>query len=610
MKRGFRLITRLWTHLGLLAGLALLVSSCWNTDNKIRGTLGASPLEMEIPETLDLSQDLKLSISGGTPPYQVEVLEGLGAFDSSSGVFVPKISGNIRLKIVDSQNKTVEKSFTVTLGPVVSRSVKSYSFQLDSDRLFFISDLDIEGHPDLYSFDLNTQTKTKLNGPPSGGKGDVYDFKLSPDLTQVVYRSDPETDSLRQLYAVSVNGGSVTKLNHTDQHVANSFLFGQSVQDDYVITPNGRVIYRDGNHDRFVDNEMRVQVVNLDGSQWSYVNPALTGGPDRSVEEFWVSPNGQWTVGRLMWWENWAFQGFAFLSDGSTSSMVNRLHDVITNFSQQLEYGNSSIRFSSNSEWIYTQMRYNFMDPTDMYRLYFTHLSVDPSSPVLLGKNYSLLSSSPDSSKIAVKEIKKVGVYIVTKDIHIMNPDGSSPFSLGEDVTKFKFTNNTQKLIFVRPSTGRLYSVQTDGTGEIVLSGVVASGGAISSINLNEAGTQVLYWSSEENGTDFHLYKVNIDGSGYQKISKQGLSKTPIKFVMSADVNFCYFSVDTDNDSKADEFYVLDIVQGKYKKISGVFPEGKILYDFFVNEDKRRIYFVVKDNILPDFDIYLAALGY
>lgn len=595
--------------LSLLATASL--SSCLNVDNEISGNMGFPPIQMEIPSNTDLNAELKIVISGGSPPYQIEILEGRGAFDVNNHSFYPRTAGRIRLQVTDSKNKKSDLTFNVGLGKVIEKQISSYSFDFQSGLIFFTSNLEDDARVDLYSRDMESLVTRHLSGPAGAGLGTVSDFKLSPSGNKIVYRADPELSYLRQLYSVDINGSNLVKLNHTEYYVYNSMVYGQGVQSDYQITNAGQVIYRDGNHDRFADNEMRVQSVNLDGSLWTYVNAALTGGADRSAEGFSLSPDGTWAVASLMWWENWYKQAFAFKTDGTTTSMSNRLHMVPPNaMARYDDMAGGGASFSPDSTWVFTPVAYDYTSPSDMYRLYSTHLSADPATPILLGKNYHFGAVSNDSTKIAVRKAQKVGSLYSQVDLLLLSPDGSWSYPLLEPVTQYSFTPDSSHLIFIRPSTKRLYAISVDGTGEIPLSGIHASPNAIiASFYSSADSSQVLYWSSEENGTDFYLYKARVDGSLREKMSETKSSKAPIKFLINDQRTYCFFTVDINSDGKADEFHILNLSTGKVQKLSGVLEPNTYIYDFYVHPSQKKIYFSTKGES-GGYDLYLATLDY
>ena len=77
----------------------------------------------------------------------------------------------------------------------------------------------------------------KLNANLVTG-GTVFDFRMSPDSTQVVYRADQETDQFDELYSVSIDGGTPIKLNP-------SLVSSGGVALGYKISQNGQwVVYR------------------------------------------------------------------------------------------------------------------------------------------------------------------------------------------------------------------------------------------------------------------------------------------------------------------------------------------------------------------------------
>jgi hypothetical protein len=126
--------------LSLLAAVSL--TSCLDVDNDISGNMGFSPIHMDVPLNTDLNAELKIVISGGSPPHQIDILEGRGSFDVNSNSFFPQTAGKIRLQVTDYKNKKSELIFNVSLGKIIAKQATNYSFDFQSGLIFFTSNLE------------------------------------------------------------------------------------------------------------------------------------------------------------------------------------------------------------------------------------------------------------------------------------------------------------------------------------------------------------------------------------------------------------------------------------------------------------------------------------
>jgi dipeptidyl aminopeptidase/acylaminoacyl peptidase len=87
-----------------------------------------------------------------------------------------------------------------------------FRFRSDGAHLTYIADQDTDEVYELYDVDLaNPGVATKLSAAPTGIG--LYDFKYSPDNTQVFYASAEDSDFV-EIYRIDVaNPGISTRLN-------------------------------------------------------------------------------------------------------------------------------------------------------------------------------------------------------------------------------------------------------------------------------------------------------------------------------------------------------------------------------------------------------------
>jgi len=86
-----------------------------------------------------------------------------------------------------------------------------YEISTDGNWVVYIADKGAVGIFELYSVSVDDGTIFKLNDILVAG-GDVTSFQISPDSQSVVYIADQESNNEFGLYRVSIEGGSVERI--------------------------------------------------------------------------------------------------------------------------------------------------------------------------------------------------------------------------------------------------------------------------------------------------------------------------------------------------------------------------------------------------------------
>ena len=161
----------------------------------------------------------------------------------------------------------------------------------DSSRVVYRSDQDIDNVFELYSVPVQGGTVTKLNPPLVAGGNVLGDststpfllegFQITPDSSRVVYRADQTTDTVNELFSVPVAGGVATRLNPP-------LLSGRDVA-AFLISPDGtRVVYLADQDDNGTNELFAVPVT---GGPSTKVSQSLAEG--RTIIGFEIGPNSR-----------------------------------------------------------------------------------------------------------------------------------------------------------------------------------------------------------------------------------------------------------------------------------------------------------------------------
>ena len=133
----------------------------------------------------------------------------------------------------------------------------------------------------LYSADLNGGNQIQVT-PNNLARG-VTGFQFTPDSQSFVYWADQKTANVPELFKVGKDGVGSLQLNSplTNGNQALNYKISFSADGSLVY-------YQDGHQPTFVDNEMSLSAVPLNGGTPLILSPAPTG-PDVSVQDYLIS---------------------------------------------------------------------------------------------------------------------------------------------------------------------------------------------------------------------------------------------------------------------------------------------------------------------------------
>lgn len=394
----------------------------------------------------------------------------------------------------------------------------TYSLTPDQETIIAIADLeanDNEFH--LYTIKVSTGEIKKISGSLING-GDVKDFTLSPDGTQVIFRADKDIDETIELYAVKLDGTNLRKLN-------NPFVAGKSVQADYKISPDGNwVSYRDNSlvasgTDLFISSLNSSQVIKITNSVFSGASDALWS-PDSQEIALRAEIDSTGCLGLYVY--NIASANRKIISTACDASYKDTQTYVWSNDSTKIAFGNATINTRLDL-WIANR------DGTEKIHLVTTTANWNG---VYSGYKENSIRITPDNQ------------YVVFQaDLRgIANSTASG----------MRFS---------------LYSIKADGTGSPVMLHSDPVNTAVRDfplINMNTDGSRVVFTGDLEVDNIYELYASSIDGSNQRKISPA----IPNQFgaVYSGTQQYFYdwthnsvtYLADTTIDSVA-ELYISDI---------------------------------------------------
>ncbi len=247
-----------------------------------------------VPATGPYEEAVQLSItlptSGGDvdPSFQISP-------DGTRVVYLadPSATGSYNLYSVPIGGGTSTKLNGTLPPPPTPGSVDTgFKISADSTRVVYRADQSAYGVYQIYSVPLAGGTAaTRLNGVLAVNEDVEPGYAISPDSTQVVYRSDEDVNDIVELYSAPLNGtGAPTRLNGV--LVGGGDVLGSPSNPDLQISPNSaRVVYV---ADQNVDTLNELFSVPIGGGTATRLNRTLAAGGD--VQAFRISPNSAWVI--------------------------------------------------------------------------------------------------------------------------------------------------------------------------------------------------------------------------------------------------------------------------------------------------------------------------
>lgn len=373
----------------------------------------------------------------------------------------------------------------------------------DSNWVVYRADHDTEDVRELYSVPINGSTDPiKLNGPVIDGGNIWYDYKISADSNHVVYRGEQDTDGIVELYSVPIDGSTPpTKLN---QNLSSDEFTGYF----HISSDGNRVVYT-------IDNEQSnvtgLYSVSIDGSaaptklngielNGSYIWGCQISADSSRVVFVAVQDYGSGHTGEL----------YSVPITGNTEPI--KLDDAVTNGGEV-----KSFKISNNSNRvIYIADDTYFVD-----ELYSVPMD-GSSSPTKLNdtqsKNVLDFQISPNSSSVIFRGTK----YQVDELYSVSINGGVPPTKLngtlvsGGDVTGFQISANSNHVVYRADQdtndVNELYSIPVSGsTSPTKLNSTLVNGGDVRGFQISANSNHVVYAAEQDTENVIELYSVPID---------------------------------------------------------------------------------------------------
>lgn len=279
----------------------------------LNGFASAAPFQVGPVRISKLFSDTQDVTSYAISPDNTKVVYIADAdSDNDYELYVVPIAGGISTKL----NGNI----------VVGGAVESFKISADSTKVVFAADQDTVNQLDLYSVDITGSNLVKLSSltsssanviayditsdsttvvysttdagdelrsvPIAGGSnttlnsslngGTIFQFKISPDDSTVIYTADPDTTTVQEVFSVPTSGAAAAI------KISEPFTVDNPTTTSFEINADSsRVIY----HAKLNGTNHQLYSVGISGGSSSLVNGPLVSGGD--IRSFQLSHDGQ-----------------------------------------------------------------------------------------------------------------------------------------------------------------------------------------------------------------------------------------------------------------------------------------------------------------------------
>ena len=333
----------------------------------------------------------------------------------------------------------------------------------DSSQLAYKADKDIEGTFELYTVLPDGMDNIKVSGSLVAG-GNVLDFQWAPDSSRLAYRADQNSDEVRELYTVSPGGMDNVK-------VSGNMVAGGNVSHSvyYKWSPDSsRLAYM---ADEDTDWVIELYTVFPDASNNNKVSGPMVGGG---------------TVSRFRWSPDSSH--IAYLADKETDG-TDELYTVLPGGRDNIKISGPMV--ADGDVW-------DFRWAPDSFRVAY---SADEETDTI-GELYTVFPDSTNNIKVSGTMIPRGGVSSLGG--FYWSPDSSRlAYRANQDIYK----------------SFELYTVFSDGTDNIKVSGDVVTDGNVGYFKWSPDSSRLAYMADQNTDEMYELYTVFSDATNNIKVS-------------------------------------------------------------------------------------------
>jgi hypothetical protein len=485
---------------------------------------------------------------------------------------------------------------------VLGGNVSSFEISADNHWAVYLADGDTDEVKELYSVLVNgIGLPTKLNTPLVFGREVREDFQISADSNRVLYLTDQGTDDVFELYSVPINGSAPpVKLN-------NPLVSGYGVFYGYQVSADSsRVVYQ---ADQNLDYVLELYSVPIDGSAPPIqINTPMPSG--HYLSSFQINSNSNTVVYRADQDTIGVHELYSVPIDGSTlPTKLNGTH--VGN----VDYFQISI---DGSQVVYS-IKENLMGYlTELYSV-----PIDGSAaPIKLNDtlgpggtlgSYFIISAS-SNRVVYLSEYD----YMSDPELYSVPIDGSTaPIKLngalvyGGMIKEYQISADGNQVVYRADQdtmyVDELYSVPIDGSiAPVKLNGTLVGGGIVSNYQISTDSSQVIYLADQDTDEIYELYSGPIDGNTIPiKLNGTLVNDGDVwSYKISVNSNRVVYLADQDID-RVNELYGVPIDGGNpATKLNGTLTSDGDVRDYQISANNNWVVYTADQDADEVVELY------
>ncbi len=397
-------------------------------------------------------------------------------------------------------------------GPLVlSGNVVRFIISPDSTRVIYQANQQTASFLELYSVPIAGPADAwiKLNGPLVLN-GNVVDYKISPDSSRVLYRADQVTNGVFELYSVPIAGPAMEGIKLNGSLVTNGSIFEFQVSPD-----SSQVVYR---ADQQTDEVFELYSVPLAGPSSAGVKLNGSLALNGDIVEFQISPDGSRVVYQADQQTNDVFELYSVPIKGPADAGIklNGLPSLLGFFLVfQISPDSTRVvyRIDHQTNGVFELFSVPIAGPADAW--------IKLNGPLVPNGAVQEFQISPDSAQVVYRADQQTHNVLELYRVPIKGPADAwiklnSPLVLNGSVLDFQVSPNSSRVVYRADqetvNAPELYSVPMGGpaaAGFKLNSFLVLNGSVTSSYQISPDSGRVLYIADQDTYSVFELFMTS-----------------------------------------------------------------------------------------------------
>jgi hypothetical protein len=478
--------------------------------------------------------------SGAQLPDNRQVNGSLVNNGNVSDKFRVSPNGTKIVYVADETTDTVDDLYVITAPSLTPRlnltnlslgkKVVQFMIAPNSQRIAFLADINTTGRYDLFTINMDGSNLNQVNLGLSNNTQIVDDnFKWTSDSTRIVFVSDEESTSTKNVYVSNFNGLNRMRLNST-LGVFKTFALASN---------DSRVVYRVNDANPTLRSVTLAGTgigdVMLNGAYNTAVNPAA------GVFDFKISSNSTKVLFSANIDDGFITDLYAANIDGTASAV--KLNASMVSGGAVLVYD-----FASNdgSKAVYIADQ----DVDGVQELYETNTATALSSfklngPMVSGGDITSFKVSVETNKVVYLADQNIDEVFELYSVSLLGGSSTkinSSLAAGEQVADQYDLVGTQVVYASDKGNSGVYSLFSNnllGTSEKQLTPTISTGlGFFDTSNPNSdqflfTDNKVILLGSDQ-GSVREIFSVNMDGSSFQKLNDPGQGVLMTTYVLGS----------------------------------------------------------------------------